>query len=80
MPHVSAQSSSIEGDRPLVYTMRQLNQQTAQIMNEIEKHARPGFITRHGRFVAMIVPLQPGQIESRMLGQMAREIGKQLQN
>ena len=73
-------SSLVEGDKPLVYTMRELNQQTARIMNEIEKHARPGFITRHGRFVAMIVPLQPGQIESRMLDQMVREIGKQLQN
>lgn len=81
MSHVTAQpsASSIDGDKPLVYTMRELNQQTARIMNEIEKHARPGFITRHGRFVAMIVPLQPGQIESRMLDQMAREIGKQLQ-
>jgi antitoxin (DNA-binding transcriptional repressor) of toxin-antitoxin stability system len=80
--HLSAQSSasSVDGDKPLVYTMRELNQQTARIMNEIEKHARPGFITRHGRFVAMIVPLEPGQIESRMLGQMAREIGKQLQD
>jgi antitoxin (DNA-binding transcriptional repressor) of toxin-antitoxin stability system len=70
----------IDDDEPLVYTMRELNQQTARIMNEIEKRARPGFITRHGRFVAMIVPLQPGQIESQMLSQMAREIGKQLQN
>lgn len=82
MSHTAAQSStsSIDDDKPLVYTMRELNQQTARIMNEIEKHARPGFITRHGRFVAMIVPVPPGQIESRMLDQMAREIGKQLQN
>jgi antitoxin (DNA-binding transcriptional repressor) of toxin-antitoxin stability system len=72
--------SLVEGDKPLVYPMRELNQQTARVLNEIKKYDRPGFITKHGRFDFMIVPLQPGQIESKVLPEIAREIGKQLQN
>jgi prevent-host-death family protein len=64
-------------DDALVFTMRDLNQQTARIMNEIEKTGRPAFITKHGRFVAIITPLAPGQVESRVLAEMAREIAAQ---
>lgn len=64
----------------LVYTMRDLNQQTARIMSEIEKTGKPAFITRHGRFVAMITPLAAGQVESRVLAEMAREIVKRDQS
>jgi antitoxin (DNA-binding transcriptional repressor) of toxin-antitoxin stability system len=64
----------------LVYTMRELNQQTARIMGQIEKTGKPAFITRHGRFIALIQPLAPGQVESRVLTAMAREIGKQVQS
>ena len=64
------------GDEVLVYTMRDLSQQAARIMSEIERTGRPAFITRHGRFVAVIRPLAPGQVESRVLAEMAREIGK----
>ncbi len=64
----------------LVYTMRELNQQTARIMGQIEKTGKPAFITRHGRLIALIQPLAPGQVESRVLAAMAREIGKQVQS
>jgi antitoxin (DNA-binding transcriptional repressor) of toxin-antitoxin stability system len=66
----------VDGEEALVYTMRDLNQQTARIMGEIERTGKTAFITRHGRFVATIVPLEPGQVESRVLAEMAREIGK----
>ena len=74
-----APTSEVE-DEALVYTMRDLNQQTARIMGEIEKTGRPAFITRHGRFVAIITPVAPGQVESRVLAEMAREIGKRKQS
>jgi antitoxin (DNA-binding transcriptional repressor) of toxin-antitoxin stability system len=67
----------VDGEEALIYTMRELNQQTARIMSEIERTGRTAFITRHGRFVATITPLEPGQVESRVLNEMAREIGKQ---
>jgi antitoxin (DNA-binding transcriptional repressor) of toxin-antitoxin stability system len=69
----------VDGDAALVYTMRDLNQQTARIMSEIEQTGKTAFITRHGRFVAIIKPLVPGQVESRVLAEMAREIGKREQ-
>ena len=49
-------------------------------MSEIEETGKPAFITRHGRFVAIIKPLPPGQVESRVLAEMAREIGKAIQD
>ncbi len=61
-------------DDALVYTMRDLNQQASRVMSEIEKSGQPAFITRHGRFVAVITPLAPGQVESQVLAEMAREI------
>jgi antitoxin (DNA-binding transcriptional repressor) of toxin-antitoxin stability system len=66
----------VSDDDALVYTMRDLNQQTARIMAEIEKSGKPAFITRHGRFVAFITPLAPGRVESRVLAEMARELAK----
>jgi antitoxin (DNA-binding transcriptional repressor) of toxin-antitoxin stability system len=78
-----ADSNSTEQDRrrradsmieALVYTMRDLNQQTAGVMHEIERTGQPAFITRHGRFVATITPLEPGRVESRILAEIAREI------
>ena len=60
-------------DEALVITMRELNQQTASIISEIEKTGRPAVITKHGRFVAVITPLAPGQVESRILPEIARQ-------
>ena len=82
MRHVASPNpvSWVDDDEALVYTMRDLNQQTARIMGEIEKTGRPAFITRHGRFVAIITPVAPGQVESRVLAEMAREIGKRKQS
>jgi hypothetical protein len=63
-----------DSDDPLVYTMHDLAKQARSIMSEIEKTGQPAFITWHGRFVAIITPLPPGQIESEALGEMAREL------
>jgi prevent-host-death family protein len=69
-----------DDDDALVYTMRDLNQQTASIMSQVESTGKPAFITRHGRFVAMITPLASGQVESRVLAEMAREIANRAQD
>jgi antitoxin (DNA-binding transcriptional repressor) of toxin-antitoxin stability system len=63
---------------PAVYTLADLIQDTARIMTEIEEAGKPAFITRRGRFVALITPLAPGEIEAPVLAAMAREIGAQL--
>src|SRR5215467_12019952 len=61
-------------DRSLVFTMRDLNQQTARIMSEIEKQGLRALITKHGRFVAVIEALEQGQV-ARVVSEMAREVG-----
>lgn len=66
------------GGEALVYTMRDLNQRLSHIMSEIEATGKSAFITRHGRFIAVITPLAPGQVESRVLDEMAREIGNRV--
>jgi antitoxin (DNA-binding transcriptional repressor) of toxin-antitoxin stability system len=53
--------------------MRELNQQTSRVMGEIEQAGRPAFITRHGRYVAMIAPLRPGEVESQILAEIFRD-------
>ncbi len=76
LTRVGPPKSRVDGDDPLVYTMRDLNKRTTSIMNQVENTGKPAFITRHGRFVAIITPLKSGQIESHVLAEMAREIGE----
>jgi antitoxin (DNA-binding transcriptional repressor) of toxin-antitoxin stability system len=58
--------------------MRDLNQRTAEVMKDIEEHG-PAFITRHGRFIAVIQPLGGG-VERHILAEMAREISEETQS
>jgi prevent-host-death family protein len=78
MSEVAAQFRALfrGGGETLVYTMRDLNQRLSHIMSEIQATGSSAFITRHGRFIAVITPLAPGQVESRVLDEMAREIGR----
>lgn len=80
IPSIKVSSPEVDDEEALVYTMRELNQQTARIINEIEKTGKTAFITKHGRFIATIAPLAPGQVESRVLAEMAREIGNRDQD
>ncbi|MFB8760692.1 hypothetical protein [Streptomyces nigra] len=67
----------IEGtgvDRPYVelrgaatYTMGDLNQRTADVIGEINKSGRPALITKYGRIVAAITPLEGARIESLLI-------------
>jgi prevent-host-death family protein len=66
----------IGDEEALVFAMRELNQQTAPTIKEIERTGKPAIITNHGRFVAMITPLAPGQVERRVLPEMARQAVK----
>lgn len=50
------------------YTMRELNQRTAEVIKEINDSGMPAAITRRGRFVALITPLANEHVESMVLG------------
>jgi prevent-host-death family protein len=61
---------------PIVKTSRELSRNTASVLEEIAQAGQPALITHHGRFVAVLMPLKPGEVESQALGAMAREIGE----
>jgi prevent-host-death family protein len=61
---------------PIVKTSRELSRNTASVLEEIAQAGQPALITHHGRFVAVLMPLEPGQVESQALAAMAREIGE----
>ena len=64
-------------DQTLVFTTRDLGRQAARLIREVENSGKPAFITRYGRFIATITPLTPGQVESEVLPEMARQLAKQ---
>ena len=72
-PHAGTQDQ-VNDDKPDVYTMRQLNQRTAFVIDQVIKNG-PALITRLGRFAAVITPIEQN-LESRVLSQLAREIGQ----
>ncbi|MEU4739277.1 type II toxin-antitoxin system prevent-host-death family antitoxin [Actinosynnema sp. NPDC023658] len=49
------------------YTMRELNQSTAQVLDEINDSDQPAIITKHGRFIALITPLRDVRVEELVL-------------
>lgn len=61
----------------LVYTVLDLEQQSTRIMSQVEETREPAFIIRDGRFIAVITPLAPGQVESRVLAEISRELSEQ---
>src|ERR1700722_16267408 len=63
-------------DEALVFTMRDLNQQTPRVMEQIEKAGKPAVITRHGRFIAIFRPLVAGQVESQVMPALAHQVAK----
>ena len=65
---------STSPDEATVYTLHRLTVDTSGVMAEIRLAGKPAFITSAGQFIAVITPLEPGEVESRILPEMAREI------
>jgi len=61
-----------------ICTMRELNQHTAQVLEKANRLSRPIVVTKHGRFVALIMPLEGAQIETMVIreGAIAEEINR----
>jgi antitoxin (DNA-binding transcriptional repressor) of toxin-antitoxin stability system len=64
---VSPSGQSVEAAQ--VYSVTQLNQHTAQVLEEINNSGRAAVVTRHGKFVALITPLASLSVESVVLSQ-----------
>jgi antitoxin (DNA-binding transcriptional repressor) of toxin-antitoxin stability system len=61
-------------DQVHLFTMRELNQDTAGTIKLINETGKPGVITRHGRFVAVIYPLANKPIEARAVARALEEV------
>jgi prevent-host-death family protein len=61
-------------DEAKTYTMRQLSQRTAEVIEEINKCGEPALITKHGRIIAMITPLADARVESIVLSSLVSNL------
>lgn len=70
---VSPSGQSVEAAQ--VYSVTELNQHTAQVLEEINNSGRAAVVTKHGKFVALITPLAGMSVESVVLsrGPLANE-------
>ncbi|WP_131701813.1 type II toxin-antitoxin system Phd/YefM family antitoxin [Mycolicibacterium elephantis] len=59
-------SGQLATSRAHIYTMRYLNQHTAEVINEINRTDEPAVITLRGRFIALIAPLEQIDVESAL--------------
>jgi prevent-host-death family protein len=71
-------SAGVELGEAKIYTMRELNQNTAQVIEEVNRSGKPAAVTKHGRFIALITPLLGAEIESLVLShsRLADELEK----
>lgn len=58
-----------------VFTMRELSQHTARVINEINHQKTPALLTRHGRFLAIIYPVANQAIETIALKHIDELLG-----
>lgn len=56
------------------YTMRELNQNTAKVLREINESGVPALITRQGRPIALLTPLADERVEAAVLGAVLESV------
>lgn len=66
----SRNESRLDGVR--IYTMRDLNQRTAEVVREVLDAREPALITKHGRFLLMLSPVAD-TVESAIVGAVLGE-------
>ena len=67
-----------ETSEPVIFTVSQLGTPARDIISQLRERGEPALITDHGRFVAVITPLRDGEIEARVLPEIARELQDRL--
>lgn len=68
MPNEATSEIGMRNAEARVYSMRELNQSTSEVIREIVEDNEPGLITRRGRIIAVIIPLAADQVESAAIG------------
>lgn len=62
-------------DEARIVTMRELSQKTSDVMEEVVQSGKPAVITRHGRFLAVLSPIQQEKVESFLLANLDEFLG-----
>lgn len=57
-----------------IITVRELTRDTAAVLREINDKSEPALVTRHGRFVALLTPLEGTKLEVRALDRLGSEL------
>ncbi|MFI5687643.1 hypothetical protein [Streptomyces sp. NPDC051636] len=57
-----------------IVTMRELANSASRIMRELNDQNQPAIVTKHGRFVALIQPLEGAQVEAISLRKLALQL------
>ena len=60
---------------PHLVTMRELNQNTAAVIDAVNESGQPAVVTKHGRFVALLTPLAGQNLEGRLAARLLEEQG-----
>lgn len=75
MTKLSTSEPRISLGKDRIVTMRELSQATGKVMGEILEENRPAMVTKHGRFLAVIVPVAGDKIESFVLAHLDEFVG-----
>jgi antitoxin (DNA-binding transcriptional repressor) of toxin-antitoxin stability system len=57
-----------------IITMRELAQNTSAVIAEITEAGETAFLTKRGQFIAAIVPLEPGEVERKVLAGLVHHL------
>lgn len=47
-----------------IYTLHEISDRTVRVFEQIMESGRPAGVTLHGRFIALITPIEDGEVES----------------
>lgn len=57
-----------------IITARELSRDTAAVLNELNEKNEPAIISRHGKFVALLTPLEGAKLELSALQRLSSEL------
>ena len=57
-----------------IVTVRELTRATAEVLRSVNESGEPAVVTRHGRFVAVISPLEGARLEVYAMGRLAERL------
>lgn len=57
-----------------IITARELSRDTAAVLTEVNEKNEPAIVSRNGRFVALLMPLEGAKLELKALQRLSSEL------